>query len=271
MTQLPLLLILSVFTVAHSHADPVENYSFSFPATDTCFQKAEERRCPKHSLGERFAVGSKVVLLSDNGVCGARIAGTCTYCDNYGLHKGSELIMDEEWNLPVDEQCRAGFRVAVIGVEHAAVRLVPMKEDNSRLSEEVRLRARQVLADLLKSQYRDVTPPSIVHSFPEMLNSPPAVIRAQQATLLSFQFQAQIPRRSRWRDEYGIMEGDKPVLVLSNNAVPLLGTFEHLFFSVSGKLYLTCLWSCKTCSQIVPSIYDLSGETPELVKTLREK
>ena len=145
MMVLPTLLILSVVMGSYAYAEPEENHSFSFPAFQTCVQKGQERTCPKRSLGDALVVGSKVVLISDKGICGARIGGTCSYCNNYGVHKGSELIMDEEWNLPVDEQRRAGFRVAVIGVEHAAVRLVPMKEDNSRLSEEVRLKARQFL------------------------------------------------------------------------------------------------------------------------------
>jgi len=168
-------LVLSFISSASAYAEPPQEYSFSTSAPAFRHWNEPEMPCSKTFLRDRFKPGPNVVLVSEKGLCTAKIVGPCTYSEfNYRNQKGSQLV--------ADGKCPGDFKVAVVGVQPAAVRLVPAKEDKSPLSKNLESRARQVLVKSLTEQQRY----SRVGYGPKLLSSSPKVLRATQAALLLF-------------------------------------------------------------------------------------
>ncbi len=250
MTAMRLVLILLVALSFNAYGDPTRKFGFSVRPHDIS-REGRNKRC----LADPFESGLNVVLVSDKGTCGARIAGPCNYEElHYGTRKGSRLAVgDECW--------RRGFTIAVVGVGQTAVRLARPREDTSRLPRDVESRARRVLQKSLDWAYQASSCPG---SPPALLASPPSVLSVGRVKLLTFTYPGIYPELPPRHD---------PVLVTGNHAFPLAGTIAHLFFSVNGRLHLAYRDSGVPFPASVPyiSIWDLSGGTPTVVYNERAR
>jgi hypothetical protein len=236
-----LLVTLSIIMGSYAYGEPAANYSFSFSAPTHGQPEGQRNRCTENSLRDPFRVGAKVVLVRGEGIYSAKVARPCTYVDG-GFYQGSELTMNHE--------DAGGFGVAVVGVDRAAVQVVPLQEDANSLSREAESEVRRVLAESF-SKEKPHWPSQREFKFS------PDIFRADQARLLRVSYDCGFMGRAT-----------APVLIVNNNILPLPGTFGHIFFSVNSKLHLACFWTCRSCSRSAygyPRVYDLSGKPPKIV------
>ncbi|MEW6530751.1 MAG: hypothetical protein AB1473_07945 [Thermodesulfobacteriota bacterium] len=248
---LRVMLILWVISAFYVYGEPPRDYSFSFYAWSSCHSKDQEIPCSKNSLRDSFEAGRNVVLVRKEGICAARITGPCTYCDNYGLHKGSQFA--------VAEDCQQGFNVAIVGVDRTAVHVLSPQEDKSPLPKDVELEARRLLSTSLGR----------LDGPAKVLDEPPRALRVKHDILLLF-VKYEVLKSGRIKDrEDGAHQA--PVLIMDNNVFPLPFTYGHIFFSVDGKLHLACTVAGPLAARTYRKLYDLSGETPRKVYDEHER
>ena len=203
-------------------------------------------------MNDSFEAGRNVVLVREKGSCAAKVVDACTYCDGYGLHKGSQLA--------VGEDCQGGFNIAVVSVDRTAVNLVSPQEDKSPLPKDLELEARRLLSTSLESLYRSPR----TDLLPKVLNDPPKVLRVEHGMLLLFMKTELVLSNYMYDEEHRKYiakrwEHEEPILVVNNSVVPSPTTKYHLFFSVNGKLHLACIVLHPSASHSIRNVYDLSG------------
>jgi hypothetical protein len=253
------LLMLAFISSDYACGEPSQHYSFAFSALTNVRCKGQKESCSEKSLDDSFEAGRNVVLVRKEGTCIARITGSCTYCDPYGLHEGSQLT--------VAEGCQEGFNIAVVGVDRMAVHLVSFEEDKSPLPENIESEARRLLSASLEgfdySKERKIW-------LRKVLNDAPKVFRVEHGILLLFMKAESTLTNYMYDKEHRrwvakTWESEEPVLVVNNNVMPLPATKNHVFFSVNERLYLVCTLLHPRYSHSSRYVYDLSSGTVTMV------
>ena len=254
-----LFLAWSFISCGYAHSEPLQNYTFAVSAFTNCHYKGQESRCSQKSLNDSFEAGRNVVLLRELGICAAKIAEACTYCDNWGRHKGSQIA--------VGEDCQGGFNVAVVGVDPAAVHLVSPQQDKSPVPKDVELEARRLLSISLE----DFDYPAERKTWlRKVLNDQPKALRVEPGILLLFMKTKSTLSKYMYATDHRrwlakSWEHEEPVLVVNNSVLPLPATKGHLFFSVNDRLHLVCTLLHPHSSHSNKCVYDLSSGTVRMV------
>lgn len=230
--------------------------SFSFPF-DCKTENGERTRC----LADVFKTGLSTVLLGKMGICGARTAEAFTFDKDF---EATRLWgTDECFVVKHDQRLFTKFRIAVVGADPAAVRLVSLKDDKSPVPQEMELKARKLAARHIEEP-KDTSDQT---GYPVTISDArPTVFRAENVTLLTFELQVTYDRR-----EGPIPWEPGPTLVLMNGEVFLLEGActcgEPIFFIANDKLYLTYVATvaCCGCGDVNSFVYDLSSGTPKMV------
>lgn len=248
MASLPLLL------GSLAYADPPANppISFSFPfGCDT--HDGKKIRC----LTNIFKPGLNAVLIGKTGICGAKTSAAFLF-DKYPDFRATRLTgADDCFTVKDDEEIFRSFRIAVVGADPAAVRLVSLQEGGTPIPKDIEVNARKLATPHIEEPQK-VSDGSRVPV--GLSDTPPKVLRSQNVTLLIFELQAD---GEPW--EPG------PTVALINEKLSLLEgacTYgEPMFFSVNGKLYLTyrATVACCGCGDSNTFVYDLSNGTPKKV------
>jgi hypothetical protein len=236
----------------YSNDEPVKQPGISFSVPYRCNhlktihrKTVSDRIC----LSDSFEPELNVVLVNKEGNCSTKTVDTFT-----DEHAGFEFKATRLKGIEgcLTESHKKGFRIAVVGMDPSAVRVVEPKTDESPLSKEIQSGARKV-ASLAYQEMRGTT------EVRDVADSPPEVFSVGRTAFLLF----------KCTDEFLNQDG-LPVLILNNNAFVLEGSCAFrspFFFSVNGKLHVA-YWAtvaCCGCGDSQFFVYDLSGESPKLV------
>lgn len=248
-------LMLSVLFGSYAGAEPDKKPKLSFALAFDCLGGPDSipiaEWCEGRCLDRSFKAGLKVALINETGVFGAKTAATCTYAYRMNdLDKATQLAEDKNRKYET-----AFGTLALVGVDAAAVRVVPDKVDGSPVPKEIELKARELLNPTVRDlcdRYARRLPPLVIS------DSPPKITRAGNVSLIKFRVIDQ---------DAG--PGDGPaVLLIKGRVFRLCGalTYRHLFFSVNDKLHLFSRMNyCTACGEAVFVVYDLSGNIPRVV------
>ncbi len=254
MGRMVVSLLALVLTAPGSYAEgrPVEGTGISFSLPFSCGGEAGDKRKANEviCLADSFKAGLNVVLVSGKARCTGKTAGTFV-----NEHLGHEfdatyLTGTAECLTEVDN---TWYEIAVVGVALSGVHVVEARNDKSPLSQEMEAKARKVA----KTGYKALSAPG--EHVKDVADSAPEVFRAGDAAFLLF----------KCTDEFLNQDG-LPVLVLNNNAFLLEGSCAFrspFFFTVNNKLHVSygATVACCGCGDSNLFVYDLSGESPELV------
>lgn len=251
-------LMLSVLFGSYAAAGPGRKSKLSFASATDCGKSIASRipfaeRCETRCLNDEFKAGLPVVLVEKGRITEATTGAACTDSGPLDeLYKATQLREDKQSK---DGEVRPPV-LALVGVDRAAVRLVPEKKAQVPLPKDIEDQARH----LLKPTVRDLcgrpastTPPRAV------ADSPPRITRAGDVALLKF-----------WTTNPELSQDQGPsVLLMNGQLFRLCGAcwFNHLLFEVNNKLYLAswinycCIW----CGELIFVLYDLSGKEPKVV------
>lgn len=234
------------------YGDPVADSEVSFSVPFVGTYRGDKTLC----LADVFKPGLKTVLLGNSGTCEAITADTFIYPEDKQLEttrlKGTEKCLAE-----VDtKRFRIGrqLRVAVVGVDSSAVRVVEPKTNESPLSKEIEQSARKIASSEYQRNFRNPEGSVI-----DVADFPADVFSVGNAAFFLF----------KCTDEFYNQDG-LPVLALNNNAFLLEGACAFrspFFFFVKEKLCVS-YWATVACCGCGDSnffVYDLSGESPKLV------
>lgn len=227
--------------------------SFSFPF-DCKTGDGKRTRC----LTDAFKLGRSVALLDKTGICGARTADTFKFDNmNDNLEATRLTGTDECFAAKDDEGLFTGFRIAIVGVDPAVVRLISVEKEASPITKEIELKARELAAPRIEEPQK-VSDGSRVPV--GLSDAPPKVIRTENVTLLTFELQAQ---GEPW-------EPGPIVLLMDDKMFLLEGACTYgkpILFSVNGRLHLTyhSTVHCCGCGDSNSFVYDLSSGTPKKV------
>ncbi len=249
------LALLSLFAVllsgfgSYSCGESAEEYQISFSLAYHCFPEDNDKNGSQFCLADSLKPGLKVVLVSNDVKCSAKTGRTFTPLDNDPKStrlEGTEKCLTEHRDGG-GGSLDATTRLAVLGVDASAVRVIEPKTDKSFLSAETQLKARK-LASSVYEGWRSM----------DVSDAPPDVSHVGNTAFLLFD-------PSEASDCYGL-----PVLVLNNNVFSLKGhcvSNPPFFFSVNEKLYVSywALVACCGCGDSNFFVYDLSGKSPKLV------
>jgi hypothetical protein len=240
MTVLRSLVILSIIMASYAYSEPARIHSFSTPPL--MFNTPERRKqgCMGPSLGKLYDSGTRVDLVGEKGVCGATVAGLCTYDRFGGGHfKGSVLELDAG--------CPVSFSFAVVGADRSSVRVIAHREDKTPLPKSIELKARRLVQESFDRFTQRI-------QFPRQdFKSLPKVIKVGHVALLIYRSSP-----GRWT----------PASVVANDKVFPLDGHSHsgfIFFSVDDRLYLMSLTSWMGAAVQSVEIIDLSDGEPRRV------
>jgi ankyrin repeat protein len=238
------------------HGATVIEAKISFSVSFNC--GADEGSRPR-CLADAFKPGLSTVLLGKKGICGAKTADSFYLDTPWACSPGFEAT-----NLSGAEECAAteerkswGWIMAVLGVEPTAVRLLSPKNDNSPVSKEIESKARKLAAPEMDPPKKIVDDSSVPIG---LVKKPPRALRMGDITLLTFQLEAD---GEPWEPGPTVVVKEGQVFLLEGAC-----TYgEPMFFSVNGRLYVTYhgTVNCCACGDTNFFVYDLSGETPEMV------
>jgi hypothetical protein len=247
MAAIILCLSASVLLLCGSgvYGDPVADSEVSFSVPFIGTYGRDRTRC----LADVFKPGLMTVLLGNSVTCEARTADTFIYPEDKQL-KATRLKGTEKCLAEMDTK---RFRVAVVGVDPSAVRVVEPTTDESPLSKEIESKARKIASSAYQRNFRNPEGSVI-----DVADSPPKVFSVGNTAFLLF----------KCTDGFYNQDG-LPVLVLNSNAFLLKGKCARspFFFSVKEKLYVS-YWATVACCGCGDSnffVYDLLGASPKLV------
>lgn len=233
---------------SYSHGESAQETDISFSLAYNCAGEENSDKTLSFCLADSFDKGLNVVLVSKTGKC------TVKTSDKF---KEMNPVADFEFkatHLTETEDCFIGEDrvVAVIGVDPSAVRAVEPNAEKSLLSKDMELKARKIAS----AAYKEMKNPD---SVADVADSPPDVFSVGNTAFLLFQC----------TDDFFNQDG-LPVLVLKDKAFLLGGACalkSPFFFSVDGKLHVA-YWATVACCGCGDSnffVYDVSGESPEMV------
>lgn len=261
-----LLAVILTVVVSYAESRPVQGRRMVFSLPYNCIQgiPGKKENAKSVCLADSFKPGLNVVLVSKKGSCSAKTAKTFT--DGPLNHKATRLLLTQECAaLGAAEENRrvfAGFYIAVVGADPAAVSVVPVMDDRSPVPKEIEQKARKLAARHIEKphdSYDDTEYPVTVS------DAKPTVLRAENVTLLTYELQV------TYGSEAPIPWEPGPTVAWTNTGVFLLDgacTYgEPKFFSVNNRLHLTYSATvyCCGCGDTNFFVYDLSDESPELV------
>lgn len=252
-----LCLSFSVLLILGSsvHAAPGDSSEISFSLPFHC---ETERGYSTRCLADAFKPGLSVVLVGKMGVCRAKTVDAFPYEHHVEDFEATHLSGTEEcFAVKDNKRLFSSFRMAVVGADPAAVRLVALKDDTSPVPQEMQLKARKLAVPRIEEPKRviDMTPVPV-----RLSDSDPKVLRAKNVTLLIFELLAD---GDPW-------EPGPTVALINGAAFRLAGACtygEPIFFTVNDKLHLTytATVACCGCGDTNFFVYDLSSGTPKLV------
>ena len=253
------LALLSSMTVllsgfgSYSWGEFAEEHQISFSLAYGCSAEKDDKYRLQFCLADSLKPGRKVVLVSKDVKCSAKTGRTFEGLGNDPTStrlEGPEKCLTVHWDgfsgLP------ESTRVAVLGVDASVVRVIEPKTDESFLSAEIQLKAREFAS----SEYRKRAGSEYEGSIDV---ADPKVFGVGNTAFLLFN------PENEFLPWYGL-----PVLVLNNNFVSLKGrcvSDPPFFFSVKEKLYVS-YWAtvgCCDCGDSNFFVYDVSGKSPKLV------
>ncbi|MFH1115457.1 MAG: hypothetical protein V1792_16235 [Pseudomonadota bacterium] len=248
----PLLAAVLTGSGSYAESQPVERKGISFSLPFSCGGEPGDKRKDNEvvCLAGSFEAGLKVVLVCTKASCTGKTAGT--FLSEHVGHEfdATHLTGTAECSTEVDD---TWYKIAVVGIAPSAVNVLEPQNDKSSLSQDMEAKARKIAG----SGYRDLSAPG--QPVRDVADSAPDVFRAGNAAFVLF----------KCTDEFLNQDG-LPVVVLNNNAFLLDGSCalrSPFFFTVNNRLHVL-YWatvSCCGCGDSNLFVYDLSGESPELV------
>jgi hypothetical protein len=245
--------LLSLFAVllsglgSYSCGEFAEESQISFSVAYDCSEEGNDKNRSQLCLADSLKPGLEVVLVSKDVKCSAKTGRTFEPLSN--LSKSTRLEGTENC---LTKGKKRDIDVVVLGVDASAVRVIEPKTDESFLSAETQLKARE----FARSEYRKRAGSEYEGSIDV---ADPDVFGVGNTAFLLFEPENEV---LPW---YGL-----PVLVLNNNVFSLKGrcvSNPPFFFSVKEKLYVS-YWATVACCDCADSnffVYDLSGKSPKLV------
>jgi hypothetical protein len=236
-----------------AYGEPGEGTGISFSIPYDCTERELIKRkgIKTFCLTDTFKSGLNVVIVDKQGNCRAKTAGTFT--DDYAINKivATRLGSSGRCSVVDDEE---NFSLAVVGVDPGKVEVVEPQEGN--VPQFLEMRARRVA----KSPAPDPCDSGGQRClYKYVADSPPAVFRAGEATLLVFKY-----------TEENFNDDGPLILVIQNEVFRLGGTCIYrppFFFTVNNKMHLA-YWAtvaCCGCGNIRFFVYNLSNGPPRLV------
>jgi hypothetical protein len=256
------IIVLSLFAVfptvrsSRAYAEPAKEPGISFSVPYDCTERELIKRkgVKTFCLADAFKAGLNVVLVGRERYCKAKTAGTFT--DDLSVShqdspvKATRLAWTRRCSIREDAK---DFDLAVVGVDPDAVEVI---EPQTCHPLDLETKARLVA----KSPPDPCDSPGHQRCFQEYVaDSPPAVFRLGDATLFIFKYT---------EENFG---DDGPlILAVRDKVFRLSGTCIYsrpFFFTVNNKIHLA-YWAtvgCCGCGDSWFFVYDLSGESPQLV------
>jgi hypothetical protein len=277
------LAIFAALTTAFASSagsEPAQQDAVSFAWPYPCIVDGCEGLCLEELLppGRSVALVGKMLMIryaktdtpfskeynaSGNTAAGTVLAGS-EDCSRSGIKHG--LVRERRDKVRIHAPKRVGsvirawpphFVLAVMGIDRAVVRRVPISDDESTLPGHVELKARVLESSIYNPCMTDRMwgfETQIGSRHPKKDIRPRKVLRVGDSAIRIFD------------------TGHGPIIMSRNNDVfRLRGNFAfggHVFFSVNEKLYLTYeSYDCPGCPTTYKTryVYDLSGGIPKLV------
>jgi hypothetical protein len=230
--------------------EPAKKSDISFVVPNPCVAWLYKDECKGLCLGGSYEAGLDVVLLGKAGISRTKTASTCTY--RYSSRPAETLTQLADTEKYVKSSGRLLLEhanVALVGVDPAKVRQVPLNPDTSPLPDKMEQEARRLAG--FSPGAHNPNERAQERGYGTIFESSPTIIlRAGNATLLSFE------PKNRSPGEHGLL-----VLFINDKGYRLPGegtAIYPFFFTVKDKLYLAYNIPWVTLHTLV---YDLSGET----------
>lgn len=251
-----LLVVLSVGLGVCDEPAKKSDITFGVPSLCTKllpFIAAETFRCDCKGLylDGSYEASLDVVLLGKAGIFCTKTASACAYRHPSGPTVTLTPLADTE-KFP-DRQLLEYANVALVGMDPAEVRLVPLNQDTLPLPVRMEQEARRLAG--FSPGARNPNQQARERGYGTIFESSPTIIlRAGNSALLSFEPERRSP------GEHGLL-----VLFINDKGHRLPGehtTMYPFFFTAKDKLYLAYNIPWLSLRTLV---YDLSGETPQQV------